>query len=203
MVGSETTADSDAQLYEAWGRGDRSAGEVLIARYYDALERFFATKAATVDDLIQETLLTCAESATRFRGEGTFRSFLYGVARNVLREHIRRRVRDGSAPDFGASSIIDLQPGVATVASQRDEQRQLVFALQRLPVDLQMLLELYYWEELSVDELGVALDIPAGTVKSRLHRARDLLRETMNVLPPSDDAGDRRLLEQWIAGIRG
>ncbi|MEZ4372915.1 MAG: sigma-70 family RNA polymerase sigma factor [Polyangiaceae bacterium] len=48
---------------------------------------------------------------------------------------------------------------------------RLVEALQRLPLDLQMAIELYYWEELSVAELAEALEIPAGTVKSRLHRA--------------------------------
>ena len=86
----------------------------------------------------------------------------------------------------GSSSIVDLAPGLSTIAIQRAEQRLLVEALQRLPLDLQMAIELYYWEELSVAELAEALEVPAGTVKSRLHRARELLREEMNRLPGSE-----------------
>lgn len=80
---------------------------------------------------------------------------------------------------------MDLAPGLSSVAVQRAEQRLLVAALQRIPLDLQMAIELYYWEELSVAELATALEIPPGTVKSRLHRARELLRQEMAELPSS------------------
>src|SRR5262245_36324625 len=179
--------NDDSQLFEAWGRGDRRAGASLIERHYDAVERFFSCKAGDrADDLVQQTFLRCSEAAKRFRGEGSFRAFLFGIAHNVLCEHIRGRVRDQkSDPDFATSAIIDLMPGVATLVSGSAERRQLVLALQRIPLDLQILLELFYWEELSVDELAQCMNVPPGTIKSRLHRARGLLKEAMEALPGS------------------
>jgi len=192
---------TDAELFAAWRAGDRTAGESLIERHYDAIARFFRTKAGEhADDLVQRTFLVCAEPGASFRGEGSFRSFLFGIARNVLYEHIRRRVRDGQPePDFAASSIMDLAPGVATIAAQRAEQRLLVQALQNMPLESQLLLELYYWEDLSIDEVASVLSIPKGTVKSRLFAARSVLRDKMESMAttPEDARSVRALIQAW------
>lgn len=186
VLKSRSVQDDEA-LFTAWQEGDRAAGEALIERHYDPVMRFFRTKAGLhADDLVQRVFLVCADKRTRFRRDSSFRAFLFGIARNVLFEFIRSKVRDGVRnDDFGTSSILDLAPGVSTIAMQRAEQRLLVQALQHLPLDLQMAIELYYWEELSVAELADVLDIPPGTVKSRLHRARELLRTTMQSMPAS------------------
>ena len=172
---------TDEQLFTEWRAGERAAGEALIERHYDAITRFFRFKAgAHADDLVQRTFMVCADPARAFRAEGSFRAFLFGIARNILFEHIRLRVRDGQPdPDFTARSLADLAPGILTVAAQKDEQRLLVQALQQLPLESQLLLELYYWEELSVDELATVTGVAAGTVKSRLHTARTRLRELL------------------------
>jgi RNA polymerase sigma factor (sigma-70 family) len=195
----------DQELCGAWKRGDRKAAEQLIERHYDSVTGFFRTKAgAHADDLVQRTFLRCAEGIGGYREESPFRAFLFGIARNVLLEHIRGRARDGQTPDLHTSSIIDLQPGVATLVSKHAEQRLLVSALQRIPVELQIALELFYWEELSIDELALVLDVPAGTVKSRLHRARVLLREVMETLPSSQEEKEslRSKLAHWLAEVR-
>lgn len=196
----------DAALFAAWQAGDRTAGEALIERHFDAVERFFATKVGDGgEDLVQRTFLGCAEASGRYRGEGSFRSFLFGIARNVLLEYIRGRARHGVAPnDLSQSAIADLAPGVSTLANHRAEQRLLVSALQRLPLELQVLLELYYWEELGVDELAAVLEVPAGTIKSRLHRARTLLAEAMSTATDGgdDDGSVRALLLDWLAGVK-
>ncbi|MCA9639832.1 MAG: RNA polymerase sigma factor [Myxococcales bacterium] len=179
----------DKELFASWLAGEREAGEELIERHYDSVARFLRTKAgAHADDLVQRVFLVCLDKGAQFRGDSSFRAFLFGIARNVVFEFIRGKVRDAAraVEDVGSSSIMDLAPGLSTIAIQRAEQRLLVEALQRLPLDLQMAIELYYWEELSVSELAEALEIPAGTVKSRLHRARELLRDEMNRLPGSD-----------------
>jgi RNA polymerase sigma-70 factor (ECF subfamily) len=197
----------DIALANAWNSGDRSAGEELVARYYESVARFFRTKAGKhADDLVQRTFLCCAEAAGRFRGDSSFRSFLFGIARNVLLEHIRGRARDARIdPDLGVSSIHDLDPGVSTIAFRRAEQRLLIAALQRIPVEAQLGLELYYWEELSITELAQVLGVPEGTVKSRLHRARELLGEAMQSVPASPDEQEsvRVLLHEWRRDIRG
>lgn len=180
--------DDRAEL-EAWRGGDSEAGQALVERHYESVLRFFRTKAGEdADDLVQQTFLRCVEHAERFRGESSFKSFLFGIARNVLFEHVRRKVRDGKPdPDFGVSSILDVYPRASTLLFQRAAERALVQALQKMPVEIQIVLELYYWEELSVDEVATAVEVPAGTVKSRLHRGRDLLKQAMETAPPTTD----------------
>jgi RNA polymerase sigma factor (sigma-70 family) len=197
--------EDDRALLLAWGRGDRQAGAALIERNYDGIERFFSSKAGDrQNDLTQQTFLRCAEGAAGYRGESSARAFLFGIARNVLFEHIRGRVRDGGRPpDFDTSSVVDLMPGVVTQIGQNAEQRQLILALQRLPLELQIVVELFYWEEFSIDELAECVKVPAGTIKSRLHRIRALLRESLEGLPPSDEPdGARTLLERWLLRVR-
>jgi len=196
----------DSKLMCAWTLGDANAGEALIERHYDAIVRFFRTKTQVgADDLVQRTFLVCAEKLATFSGNASFRAFLFGIARNVLFEHLRAKLRDGR-PDsaLGASAIVDLAPGVSTVAFRRAEQRMLVGALQQLPLELQLVIELYYWEELSIDELALVLEVPAGTVKSRLHRARTLLRDNMDRVPvPAGTMQSARvMLDAWVGQLR-
>src|SRR5262249_1646015 len=106
--------------------------------------------------------------------------------------------------DFGASSILDLNPRASTVMFKRAEERLLVQALQRMPVDIQMTLELYYWEELSIDEVAEAMGTAPGTIKSRLHRGRALLRDELERLPKgSADLVAREMLGARVAEVGG
>jgi RNA polymerase sigma-70 factor (ECF subfamily) len=176
----------DAALLAAWCSGDRKAGGELIGRHYASVLRFFRTKAGPeADDLTQRTFLRCVEAGSRFRGEATVKSFLFGIARNVLFEHIRSNLRDRQVdPDFGVSSVLDLNPRASTLAFRKAEQRRMVLALQQLPVETQIVLELYYWEELSIEEVARVVEVPEGTVKSRLHRGREQVRAALGQLPP-------------------
>ena len=190
----------DAELYAAWRNGDKRAGQKLIERYYDPVLRFFRTKVGPqADDLVQRTFLVCSEGG--FRGESSFRSYLFGVARNLLFKFFRGHRRDALVdPDFTVSSVYELAPGVSTVAANRLEQRLLLEALRRIPLEFQMLLELYYWEELSIAELSAVLELPDGTVKSRLRRGRALVREALERLPstPAEQDSVRVLLDGWV-----
>jgi RNA polymerase sigma-70 factor (ECF subfamily) len=77
------------------------------------------------------------------------------------------------------TSVCDAGGSPSQFAAVREAQAQVLDALHRLPLDLQITLELHYWEEMSVAEIAVVLEIPPGTVKSRLHRARERLREVL------------------------
>jgi predicted DNA-binding protein YlxM (UPF0122 family) len=77
----------------------------------------------------------------------------------------------------------------------------LLEALQRIPLDIQMTLELFYWEDLSIGELAAVLESPVGTVKSRLFRGRQLLEQAMDSLTAPTDAREsvRVKLGEWAA----
>ncbi len=196
----------DAELYRAWRAGDRAAGQALVERHYDSIVRFFRTKAGPqADDLVQRVFLVCADPQAGFRGESSFRTYLFGVARNLLLAHYRGRVRDARVDaDFSVQSVHDLGRGLSSVAAHRADERLLYDALQRIPLDIQMTLELFYWEDLTITELAAVLEIPEGTVKSRLHRGRVLLEQAMHTMPAADDAklSVRVKLAQWAAHMQ-
>lgn len=206
-VSSDSNAGDEILLLRAWHGGDRSAGQALIRRYHDPVTRFFRTKAFhNAEDLVQRTFLALAGARDRFSGESSVRAFLFGIARNVLFEFYRSERKHGpGAPDFAVESLVDLAPGVSTQAAARSEMRVLLQALQRIPADLQSLLELHYWEGLSVDELASVFEIAPGTIKSRMHRARGLLKEEMARVPASPALmhSTRTLYAHWIGSAVG
>ena len=81
-----TAPSEDGLLLQAWAGGDRGAGAMLVEKYYDAMVRFFRNKAGDdADDLIQRTFLAAAEGAGCFRGQGSVRAWLFGIARHVAK----------------------------------------------------------------------------------------------------------------------
>lgn len=190
---------SDQELLSAWAGGAAEAGAELVSRHYDSIMRFFQTKAPHhADDLVQHTFLECGEGAPRYQGRGSFRSFLFGIARNLLYDHIRRDLRAGLHTDFDAISVADLHDGVSTQAAKRAESRIVLAALQQIPLESQVLIELYYWEDLSMGELAAAIDVPLGTAKSRLHRARCQFRRALGKARPADDRDNGSLYREWM-----
>lgn len=201
---------SDDELLLAWRAGERRAGEQLFDRHFKALTRFFRNKTSdgagdSMDDLIQQTVLGLLESKHEFRGEGSFRSFVFGVAYNVLRNHYRGARRDAARLDFGVTSIFDLAAGPVEVLAERHEQRLLLQGLRRIPLEHQVLLELYFWEPLPAPEIAEILGLPEGTVRTRIRRAKALLEAELGRL-----SSDPRLLEStlsnlddWAQSVRG
>ncbi len=176
----------DFELLEAWRRGDKAAGNKLFERHFVAVRRFFRNKLGPteVEDLIQRTFLACVESRDRFRGDSSFRTYLYVVARNELYGHIRRRTReeDRAPVDFTVSSLHDLGQSPSRVVAQQQEHQLMLEALRRIPVEQQLLLELYYWERVPGPELARILDVAPATVRTRLYRAREALRKQLESL---------------------
>jgi RNA polymerase sigma-70 factor (ECF subfamily) len=196
---------SDGELLERWRAGDSASGETLFERYYDTIERFFVNKVANaVQDLVQETFMRCIEGRERIRDNAQFRLYVYGIAYNVLKEHLRRRYRGGQVLDVSEDSILALDPGPATLVAQRREHRLLLEALRSIPVDDQVILELHYWENLTTEELAEALAIPLGTARGRLQRARAKLGEVMHQLTESRQelTSTMARLEDWAKECR-
>jgi len=196
---------SDGELLEAWQGGDRAAGEALFERYYAVLVRFFANKiGGDPMDLIQETFVGCVSGQARLRDRQGFRSFLFGIAYNQLKKHYERQRVAGERFDPATQTAADLSPGPGTMLTRSREQRLLVEALRRLPVRHQVVLELYYWEELTSREIAEALELPEGTVRTRLRRARVVLEAALGEVgeDPRVYEATRDDLDGWAARVR-
>jgi RNA polymerase sigma factor (sigma-70 family) len=196
---------TDIELLEAWRDGDKRAGKLLFERHYDAMLRFFRNKVGPdAPDLVQKTFLGCIESVDRFRGEGSFRSYLFSVAYRQLCKHYRSRTSERARFDVGTVSAADLDPTPSRVVAKRREQRVLLEALRGIPVEYQVTLELHYWEQMSDADIARALDLPLGTTKSRIRRGRQLLAERIAQLATSPSELESTLgnLDQWANELR-
>jgi RNA polymerase sigma factor (sigma-70 family) len=196
-------AETDFELLDRWGDGSREAGEELFARHFDVVHRFFRNKAGVdAADLVQATLLACIERRSTFRRESAFRTYLLGVARNILLRHFDAR-RRADAFDAMTHSVADLGITPTQLLGAKQHHKQLLAALRAIPIDLQALLELHYWEKLSGSELAAVLDVPEGTVRTRLRRAKQLLLEKLQASGESGRIETREEdLEQWAGEIR-
>ena len=145
----------------------------LFARHRALVWGFFRRRvwdAARAEDLTQETFVALLKSAPRYEVRAPFRSFLFGIAFNLLAEE-RRRARHRESPDE--------LPGLAASAPDLDvvmHVRQAIASLD--PIDRDVLL-LREFETLSYAEIAAALDVPVNTVRSRLFRARMAVREKL------------------------
>ena len=188
-----------------WSRGDRDAGDTLIERHFEALYRFFRNKFSDdVHDLVQDTFTRCIESVGSYAGHSTFRAFLFGVARRVLYDRLRRLYRDREDGDLQEVSAADLATSPSQLVARAKEHRLLLEALRRIPVEHQIALELVYWEELTGRELGEVLGINPNTARDRLRRARLALSEQVEQLCRDPQLLQSTLdnLDRWALSVR-
>lgn len=202
---------SDTELLERWRAGDREAGTNLFERYYQRVERFFVNKVpdagTEIRDLVQETFMALVKNRDRV-APGKFRSYLFSVAYKQSQGYLRARYRRGgklvAIDDASQISVHDVSPGPVSVLCKREEQRLLLEGLRRIPLADQTLLELFYWETLSTEEIAAVLGIPRGTVKSRLRTARGKLEEAITAIAASDEVLRSTLsdLDGWAERCR-
>lgn len=195
---------NDLQLFELWQRGNLDAGNELFRRHFRSLYRFFANKVHDdADELIQDTFLACVSSRDRFGKRSSFRTYLFTIARNKLYTYLKRRRRDRAKLDFSQTSLMDMGITPTGRLARNGRLHVLLQALRSLPIEQQVLLELYYWEELSGAELAESLDISADSVKARLYRARNALRRQLAQLETADfEARALSDLDSWARNVR-
>jgi RNA polymerase sigma-70 factor (ECF subfamily) len=174
----------DEELLAEHLAGSPGAFEVLVARYADDLYTFFVRfvgNAAAADDLVQETLLQVHLAADTFDPARPFKPWVYTVAANTARDYLRSRGRrpeqslDAVSADSEApppSALVEAESVSAPEQMDVESLTRLVRALiARMPEHLRLILILGYYQRLPYAEIAEILDIPVGTVKSRLHSA--------------------------------
>lgn len=196
---------SDAELLTRWQSGDRRAGGELARRYFPVLRSYFLTKASVhYEDLVSNTMLRLVSKHEVFRGDSSFRVFVFGIARNILFEHFRALKRDAIFAPM-EHSVADLEVGgVATFVCEQERYRLLFEALRRIPLEQQELLELYYFQEFKVVEIAALRGMPAPTLGSRVHAARRRLAAAYVELVDEPHARDfdEYVVESWLKDMR-
>jgi len=163
--------------------GDRTALEELVRRHQGPLLGFFFRMLdgdrAQAEDLVQETFLRLLRQRT-YAPERAFKPWLYAVATNLARDHQRAARSWPAGPgDELLARLPDRAPGPDQRAVAAAEARRVAEALGRLGADVRATLVLRYANDLTLADVAAALDVPVGTVKSRLNAGTRRLRELL------------------------
>ena len=177
---------SDEQLLADYRAGDKASFSELVGRYqrelYHCLVRFLGNRAAA-EDVFQETFLQVHQSAEQFDPQRRFRPWLFTIAANKARDLIRSQARRPTNPlsasispgDDESGEFIDLMQAAESMPSEPMEREELQKQVQKtvmsMPEHLREILLLSYFHQFPYKQIGDILDIPLGTVKSRLHAA--------------------------------
>ncbi|MEM9455290.1 MAG: sigma-70 family RNA polymerase sigma factor, partial [Myxococcota bacterium] len=154
--------------------GDPRSNTARFRRHFAALHHFFVNKTANdhdAEDLAQQTLLACLEAMRRYRGDASFRTFLFAIARNTLLKHLRDR-RIHVDLETQSRTLTDLGLGFTTLMDVRREQELLLRGLLCLSIDSQLILERYYWERMSARQIAARLEVSEAAVRGRLRKAK-------------------------------
>jgi len=175
--------EADDTLVAQARRGQLDAFEALVARHNDVVFRVAARIVGPDDapDVSQDAFLRAYHRLDRFKGTAPFRSWLLQITQNVALDYLARRRRQATRPldDGEATADADPRRQPASTLERRERQERLERKLELLRPDYRTLLILRELEDLSYDEIAAILDMPLGSVKGRLHRARGDLIELM------------------------
>jgi RNA polymerase sigma-70 factor, ECF subfamily len=167
--------DDDADLAAQASRGDRRALETLLDRHADRVHALCRRVIAHREDALdatQEAMIAIARGITRFDGRSAFTTWMYRVVTNAALDELRRKQRRPDPVDVTAIDHPAPGPALDTEASERLDVDA---ALATLPADFRVVVVLRDLLDLDYAQIAEVLDIPPGTVRSRIARGRALL----------------------------
>jgi RNA polymerase sigma-70 factor (ECF subfamily) len=176
----ETT---DETLVERARRGHAGAYDEIVQRYTEMAFRtaYLVTgSAADAEEAVQDAFVKAHRALARFRAGASFRPWLLRIVGNEARNR-RRAAGRRATVELRAARLVLVSAAAdpEAAAEAAADRRALLAALEALPVDQRMVVTCRYLLELSVEETSAALAVPEGTVKSRLARALDRLRDLL------------------------
>ena len=176
-------ADAPAQGAVAPADRDARFGE-LVKEHQTFLYRFVLRNIGNpsdAEDIAQQAFIEAYKAMATFRGESKLSTWLYGIAMNLVRNYLNRaphRVRQYESDDV-LEGLPDAADGPEALAERSQLIERLSSQISELSTELQQILMLVAVDGLSYDEAAVMLEIPVGTVRSRLFRAREQIKERL------------------------
>jgi len=172
----------DSALVDAARAGSEAAFETLVDRYRAPVVRLayrLTHDADEAKDIAQDSFFRAYRRLGEFHPDRPFARWLFVIARNASLDAIRRRRRASTLvePEGNAGT----EPGPEEVALRNDEALRVHTALEALPAKYRDVLELYYLSGLRYREIALELEIPIGTVKTYISRAKRRLREELEM----------------------
>jgi RNA polymerase sigma-70 factor (ECF subfamily) len=194
-AGPRTVSFEDSALVERVREGDTQAFGSLVAKYQDRIYNMMLRmcgRAADAEELTQETFLRALERIGQFTGRSGFYTWLFRVGANLAMSHRRRAMRirfqsltvgeeyNGTQAESLTAAVASRRDPPPRVAAMASESKQRVLeALEGLEDDFRLAVVLCDIEEMNYAQAAEVMNVPVGTVKSRLHRARCLLKEML------------------------
>jgi len=174
--------DDDYAIIRQFIDGDKSAFQILVKRHKEKVRNIVyitMNNSALVDDIAQEVFITVYRNLKHFRFESQFTTWLYRITVNRCKDYLRKmNVRKIFSPLEEGSEITEF----ATPAENKDVSQIVMDAISKLPVKLRMPLILKDIEGFSYQEISETLKCEMGTVKSRIFRGRERLKELLQPL---------------------
>lgn len=173
---------SDEQLISRYQEGDRQALQLLIKRFQPKLLRminYHTGYGAPVEDIAQECWYAILSKLEGLKLRISFEAWAFTIARRKAIDWIRARQRSRTRDEALKADSQTEVPDNGT-ANREEKLKGVRRGIQRLSPTQQIVLEMFYLENLSLTEVSNVLDIPQGTVKSRLFYAREALKEILN-----------------------
>lgn len=159
--------------------GDSEALRTLIARWQPRFARLawrLTSEREAARDVVQDAWLAIVRGLGRLDDPARFRPWAYRIVKNKCADWVRRRATRRSAMEqlreHATHTVTDDEPNSGDISRLRD-------AMARLPDEQRMILSLHYSEEMGIVEIAAVLNVPVGTVKSRLFHARNRLKEAL------------------------
>jgi len=193
-TGASRTPTPDWELIQRCKSGDRSAWDILISRYERSVYKFAYTLSRNYDDaadIAGQVFVRLYENIHTFRNDSHFTSWLFCIVRNVYVDTcIRAPHRSHVSIDDGMEyqgdrlfrEIVDPAPTPEARSIESERQELLSKAIRHLPEYQRKMMVMYHAENRSYEEIARLTGLSLGTVKSRLSRARQMLRERLSGL---------------------
>ncbi len=184
----------DAEILRRCLAGDERAYRALIERYQRqvfSVALRMLRRAEDAEDVTQETFIRVFQALDRYDPARPFAAWLFTISARLCIDHIRRRKqspislvqRDIETQEERTIEVVDPGLGPDETTARREEERRMQKLIDSLPPHYRIVVMMRHQQDLSYEEIAAALALPLGTVKARIHRARALLKRSLEGTP--------------------